>query len=183
MFLTACWEDLRLVPLAALPLQTVLVFEPCPSPMAVSYLQSLTLAEGWLVPREDLMALYETTHAIDGIDTPESPLCPRTEPLPCPDLRRTITQLQMLCSSAARGSTSDMLQGTREAEGHARRSGRPISAESNATRLPSTEHHLWRRMSKHADLLSFVNSNLCRPPSRTPEVMPSRGAHLSAVAD
>ncbi|KAL4081871.1 hypothetical protein V8B97DRAFT_1862947 [Scleroderma yunnanense] len=164
-------NDLRLVPLAILPLQTVLVFEPCPSTVAVSYLESLTLTEGWLIPREHLMALYETTHTIEGIDMPESPLCPRTEPLPCPDLRRTITQLQMLYSSAARGSASDMLQGTREAGGHVRRSGRTISAESNATRLPSTEYQRWRRMSQHADLLSFVNSNLCRSPLRTPEAL------------
>ncbi|KAI6164868.1 hypothetical protein EDD17DRAFT_1473696 [Pisolithus thermaeus] len=165
-------NDLRLVPTESLPLQAILVFESCPSPVAVSYLQSVMLAIGCPVPRERLMALYETTPTIDGI---EPPLYPRTEPLPSPDLRRTITQLQMLCSSVARGSTSDMLQGAREAAGHVRRSGRPISVEFNATRLPSTECERWRRMSKHADVLSFVNSNLCRAPLHTPEVMFSRG--------
>lgn len=161
-------NDLRLVPIESLPLQAILVFESCPSPVAVSYLQSVMLAQGCPVPRERLMALYETTPTIDGI---EPPLYPRTEPLPSPDLRRTITQLQMLCSSVARGSTSDMLQGAREAAGHVRRSGRPISVESNATRLPSTECERWRRMSKHADVLSFVNSNLCRAPLHTPEAL------------
>ncbi|KAI6003993.1 hypothetical protein EDD15DRAFT_2155800 [Pisolithus albus] len=161
-------NDLRLVPTESLPLQAILVFESCPSPVAVSYLQSVMLAQGCPVPRERLMALYETTPTIDGI---EPPLYPRTEPLPSPDLRRTITQLQMLCSSVARGSTSDMLQGAREAAGHVRRSGRPISVESNATRLPSTECEQWRRMSKHADVLSFVNSNLCRAPLHTPEAL------------
>lgn len=164
-------NDLRLVPITSLPLQTILVFESCPSPLAVSYLQSVMVAQGCPVPRERLMALYETTPTIDGIDVPEPPLYPRTEPLPSPDLRRTITQLQMLCLSAARGSASNMLQGTREAGGHVRRSGRPISVESNATRLPSTECERWRRMSKHADLLSFVNSNLCRAPLHTPEAL------------
>lgn len=161
-------NDLRLVPTESLPLQAILVFESCPSPVAVSYLQSVMLAIGCPVPRERLMALYETTPTIDGI---EPPLYPRTEPLPSPDLRRTITQLQMLCSSVARGSTSDMLQGAREAAGHVRRSGRPISVEFNATRLPSTECERWRRMSKHADVLSFVNSNLCRAPLHTPEAL------------
>ncbi|KAG6332601.1 hypothetical protein ID866_6492 [Astraeus odoratus] len=170
-------NDLRLVPVGSLPLQTILVFEPCPSPVAVSYLQSVTLTEGCLVPRERLMELYETTHVVDGIDMPESPLYPRTEPLPLPDLRRAITQLQMLCSSMARGSTSDMLQGTREAGGHVRRSAHTISAESNATRLPSaTEWQRWRRMGKHADLLSFVNSNLCRSPLHTPEALSFTGS-------
>ncbi|KAI6047181.1 hypothetical protein EDC04DRAFT_2556550 [Pisolithus marmoratus] len=161
-------NDLRLIPIESLPLQTILVFESCPSPVAVSYLQSVMVAQGCPVPRERLMALYETTATIDGI---EPPLYSRTEPLPSPDLRRTITQLQMLCLSAARGSTSDMLQGTREAAGHVRRSGRPISVESIATRLPSTECKRWRRMSKHADLLSFVDSNLCRAPLHTPEAL------------
>ncbi|KAF9221971.1 hypothetical protein BS17DRAFT_796785 [Gyrodon lividus] len=165
-------NDLRLVPLADLPLQKILVFEPCPSPVAATFLQCLSLTEGCLIPREDLMVLYETTHVIDGLDIPDAPLYPRTEPLPLPDLRRSITQLQMLCAGAARGSaSSEMLQGD-EAAGHVRRSARTISAQSSASLLPSTiECEWWRKMSTQADLLSHVNAQLCRSPLHTPEAI------------
>ncbi|KIK91063.1 hypothetical protein PAXRUDRAFT_831154 [Paxillus rubicundulus Ve08.2h10] len=162
-------NDPRLVPLADLPLQTILVFEPCPSLVVATFLQCLSLTEGCLIPREDLMVLYETTHAIDGLDIPDAPLLPRTEPLPLPDLRRSITQLQMLCAGAVRGSASEMLQGD-EAAGHVRRSARPISARSSAALLSSTiKCEGWRKMSTHADLLSHVNAQLCRSPLHTPE--------------
>ncbi|KIJ20024.1 hypothetical protein PAXINDRAFT_96309, partial [Paxillus involutus ATCC 200175] len=65
-------NDPRLVPLADLPLQTILVFEPCPSPVVATFLQCLSLTEGCLIPREDLMVLYETTHAIHGLDIPDA---------------------------------------------------------------------------------------------------------------
>ncbi|KIJ70558.1 hypothetical protein HYDPIDRAFT_78089 [Hydnomerulius pinastri MD-312] len=165
-------NDPRLVPITDLPLQTILVFEPCPSPVAATFLQCLSLTESCLIPREDLMELYETTHTIDGLDIPEAPLYPRTEPLPLPDLRRSITQLQMACAGAARGSTSEMLQGAREAAGHVRRSARPISAQSSVPSSPSTLECMgWRQMSAHADLLSYVNGQLCRPPLHTPEAL------------
>ncbi|KAF9247050.1 hypothetical protein BU15DRAFT_38841 [Melanogaster broomeanus] len=164
-------NDLRLVPLSDLPLQTVLVFEPCPSPVAATFLQCLSLTESCLVPREDLMVLYETTHAVDGLDIPDAPLYPRTEPLPLPDLRWSITQLQMLCASAACGSASEMLQGD-EAAGHVRRSARAISAESSASVLAPTVDCEWlRRMSSHSDLLSHVDAQLCRSPLHTPEAL------------
>lgn len=138
--------------------------------MAARFLQCLSLSEGCLVPHEDLMGLYETTHWIDGVDIPDGPLYPRTEPLPLPDLRRSITQLQMLCAGARHGSTSGMHQGD-EAEGHVRRSARPISAECRVTPLGSTvEKEWWRQMRSESELMSHVDAELCRSPMATREV-------------
>lgn len=64
--------DLSLVPTADLPLQTTLIFQTCPAPVAVSYLQTLCCAEGFIVQRDVLRTLYEAA----------------------PDLRRVMQQLQ-----------------------------------------------------------------------------------------
>lgn len=139
--------------------------------MAATFLQCLSVTEGCLVPHEDLVVLYESTHSIDGLDIPDAPLYPRTEPLPLPDLRRSITQLQILCAGARQGSTSGMHQGD-EAEGHVRRSGRTISAESRvATPVRSRmASEWWQKMSSHSELMSHVDAQLCRSPMATREV-------------
>ena len=155
--------DAGLVPVGELPLQKVLVFEPCASPVAATFLQCVSLAEGCLVPHEDLVVLYESTHAIDGLDTPDAPLYPRTEPLPLPDLRRCITQLQILCAGTRQGSASEKHQGD-EAGGHARRSARAISAGSR------DESEWWWQMKRESELMSHVDAELCRTGVGTREV-------------
>ncbi|KAJ6613441.1 hypothetical protein B0H10DRAFT_1666509, partial [Mycena sp. CBHHK59/15] len=45
-------NDLSLIPVSELPLQTILYFEPCPAAAAVSYLQGLCCAEGYIVDRD-----------------------------------------------------------------------------------------------------------------------------------
>ncbi|KAH7887737.1 hypothetical protein F5I97DRAFT_1806207 [Phlebopus sp. FC_14] len=149
-------NDARLVPLGDLPLQTILVFEPCPTPLAVTFLQCLSLREGCVIPREDLEVLYESTHTLDQLDAPDAPLYPRTEPIPVRDLRRSISQLQMVCTSAARGSRTTILQGVHEAGRQDRR---------------SKECKWWRQMSNKADVESYVNSHLCRPVLWTAEAL------------
>jgi hypothetical protein len=138
--------------------------------VAATFLQCLSLTEGCLVPHEDLMVLYEATHSIDGLDIPDAPLYPRSEPVPLPDLRRAITQLQILCAGARHGSASEMHQGD-EAEGHVRRSARPISAESRVMPVGSiVENEWWRKMKRHSELMSHVDAELCRSPMGTGEV-------------
>src|SRR3984957_606387 len=48
-----------LIPMDDLPLQTKLVFEACPVPLGVSYLQGVCFAEDYLMKREDLFGIYE----------------------------------------------------------------------------------------------------------------------------
>ncbi|KAF8450720.1 hypothetical protein L210DRAFT_976407 [Boletus edulis BED1] len=159
-------NDPGLVPVGDLPLQDMLVFEPCPSTVAATFLQCVSLAEGCLIPHEDLMVLYESRDAMYGIDIPDRGKYPGTERVPLPDLRRSITQLQMLCVGARHGSGSEMHQGE-EAEGHVRGSGGPISVESRAT----VEREWWRKMNRHSELMSHVDAELCRTTPDTTEVV------------
>ncbi|KAG6378546.1 hypothetical protein JVT61DRAFT_12811 [Boletus reticuloceps] len=164
-------NDPGLVPVGDLPLQNMLVFEPCPSTVAATFLQCVSLAEGCLVPHEDLMVLYESRDAKYGIDMPDRGMYPGTERVPLPDLRRSITQLQMLCVGARHGSGSEMHQGD-EAEGHVRGSGGPISVESRATtRTDTVEREWWRKMNRHSELMSHVDAELCRTTPDTKEVV------------
>lgn len=72
------------MPISDLPVQNVLVFEPCPTAIAASYLQAVCCNEGWQVDREILIRLYEMPYETTS-DTPQD----------APDLRRTMHRLQL----------------------------------------------------------------------------------------
>lgn len=80
--------DSSLVPLADLPLQTTLVFEPPPSAIAASYFQAICQIEGILIRHDSLEMLYEG-------ESLRSPLGSSQYPTGRHDLRRTINQLQL----------------------------------------------------------------------------------------
>lgn len=88
--------DISLVPTLDLPLQTILTFQACPAPVATSYLQGLCSAEGYLVERDSLLELYDSTCECTDIPISSSALL---EDFPVPDLRRTINCLQLRCST------------------------------------------------------------------------------------
>ncbi|KAG1754043.1 uncharacterized protein EDB91DRAFT_1043911, partial [Suillus paluster] len=153
-------NDIKLVPTTDLPLQSVLRFQPCPSGPAVTFLQCLCLTEGCAVPREKLIQLYETTYTTQSMDLPDAPLNPRTEPLPSPDLRRSITQLQLICTDATHEAEIPQ-----EAQGAAEY--RPflpltISAETSADVSETSTEELWRWASTYTDCVSYTDSYLCR---------------------
>ncbi|KAJ7068278.1 P-loop containing nucleoside triphosphate hydrolase protein [Mycena amicta] len=54
-------NDISLVPVDDLPLQTTLRFESCPSDVAASYLQALCCTAGYVVDRDALLGLYGDT--------------------------------------------------------------------------------------------------------------------------
>ncbi|KAF8222174.1 hypothetical protein L208DRAFT_1462170 [Tricholoma matsutake] len=89
-------NDISLVPTLDLPLQTILTFQACPAPVATSYLQGLCSAEGYLVERDSLLELYDSTCECTDIPISSSALL---EDFPVPDLRRTINCLQLRCST------------------------------------------------------------------------------------
>lgn len=130
--------DAGLVPVGELPLQSILVFEPCPSRIAASFLQALSLTEGKHVPHEDLMRLYERTQCVDGVDTADAP---RTGPLPLPDLRRSIMELQILCADTSEGDAEEEARNDR-------RSGRAISADE------------WVEMKRASEVMSHVDAQV-----------------------
>lgn len=93
--------DPSLVPSDNLPLQTILTFSPCPSDLATSYLECLTLTEGYAASREHIKSLYESNHSSDEFDTSDG-LVRSSVFAPCaPDLRRAINSLQFLCQGSA----------------------------------------------------------------------------------
>ena len=76
--------DVSLVPVHDLPLQAVLEFKPCPTDAAVSYLQNLCSAEGYIVESDNLSQLYTGSGPGEALQS-------------APDLRRTIHALQVIC--------------------------------------------------------------------------------------
>ncbi|KAH7929451.1 P-loop containing nucleoside triphosphate hydrolase protein [Leucogyrophana mollusca] len=166
-------NDIRLVPLADLPLQATLAFEPCPSPEAVSYLQGLCFAEGCPVPRESLASLYDMTYPTEALDIPDAPPNPRTERLPLADLRRTITQLQLMCSLGADAPKQRMPHGDHEVGMRGRPPSPVISVQTSAYLAEGSqeEKERWLWFARHTDLVSSTDSHLCRAPQDTPEAL------------
>ncbi|KAG2141705.1 uncharacterized protein EDB93DRAFT_1089065 [Suillus bovinus] len=155
-------NDITLVPVADLPLQSVLTFQPCPSEPAVTFLQCLCVTQGYAIPRYKLIQLYETTHIVQSMDLPDAPLNPRTEPLPPPDLRRSITQLQLICTDATHEANVPQ-----EAQGAAENFPSlpmTISAQSGADVSETSTEELWRWASTYTDCVSYTDSYLCRGP-------------------
>ncbi|KAF9568897.1 P-loop containing nucleoside triphosphate hydrolase protein [Agrocybe pediades] len=102
-------NDISLVPISELPLQSIIYFEPCPVEVATSYLEALCLAEGYAVERKAVSRLYMYPDCDSGLNDPR------------PDLRRTINSLQVICStncspqhrSEPIGSSSTLQQNSR----------------------------------------------------------------------
>jgi DNA polymerase III delta prime subunit len=155
-------NDIKLVPVADLPLQSVLTFQPCPSEPAVTFLQCLCVTQGYAIPRDKLIQLYETTYIVQSMDLPDAPLNPRTEPPPLPDLRRSITQLQLICADATHEAKVPQ-----EAQGAAENFPSlpmTISAKSSADVSETTTEELWRWATIYTDCVSYTDSYLCRAP-------------------
>ncbi|KAG1820180.1 uncharacterized protein BJ212DRAFT_1338471 [Suillus subaureus] len=155
-------NDIKLVPVADLPLQSVLTFQPCPSEPAVTFLQCLCVTQGYAIPRDKLIQLYETTYIVQSMDLPDAPLNPRTEPPPPPDLRRSITQLQLICTDATHEAKVPQ-----EAQGAAENFPSlpmTISAQSSADVSETSTEELWRWASTYTDCVSYTDSYLCRAP-------------------
>ncbi|KAH9892825.1 hypothetical protein C8Q73DRAFT_791823 [Cubamyces lactineus] len=88
-------NDMSVVPLDILPLQTVLHFSPCPTPIAASYLQALGSVEGRPLERGVAERLYENKRTPDDYAQFDAVVHPIFVPQPTADLRRAINQLQL----------------------------------------------------------------------------------------
>ncbi|CDO69309.1 hypothetical protein BN946_scf184976.g28 [Trametes cinnabarina] len=88
-------NDMTLVPLEDLPLQTTLHFYPCPVSLATSYLYALCAAEGRPVDRDVIARMYEAGSNCTNNRPADSSVHPESVQQSPPDLRRTINQLQL----------------------------------------------------------------------------------------
>jgi hypothetical protein len=86
-------SDPERVPLAQLPLQAILQFEPPASHLAIPYLEAIAEHEG--LTHRDIPAVVEqcTTNRLELLDRPLPPN--GHEPMPVFDLRRAIQQMQL----------------------------------------------------------------------------------------
>jgi hypothetical protein len=153
--------------MSELPLQTLLWFFPCPAPLATSYLQSLALAEGYLIDRGAVEKLYASTYAACPADIPDVPLHPFSSPLPVPDLRRAIHNLQLRCyrgETGEKGKEPMSLEGLNTA---------PPGQLFVGTVAQTDDIQAFRRLyrtQKHTDTRSFVDAYLLRRPQDVMEV-------------
>lgn len=99
------FADISLVPIDDLPLQSVIQFTPCPADVATSYLQALCSAEGYTINRDVISQLYEGQLI-------SAPKLQRISPSRAPDLRRTINELEIRCSTHS-GSHVQLTGGSR----------------------------------------------------------------------
>ncbi|KAI0702979.1 hypothetical protein C8T65DRAFT_741459 [Cerioporus squamosus] len=150
-------NDISLVPLNDLPLQTVLHFTACPASLATSYLQLLCLAEGHSSDPVSLRVLYKSSHPDARLECRQDQLLhPQYIPPAQPDLRRSLTQLQL---GAATSAPSDIPN--------------PCSADN-----PSPE--TFKRMVKAVETRSFVDSGLRRPSSEVLRDLMANGSSPSS---
>lgn len=96
-------NDVSLIPVNDLPLQEILAFTPCPTPLAASYLRCLSVVERQPVPRGVLSRLYERVD-----DAEQHKVLSKTPPtVRTPDLRGAILQLQFGVVGHPEGSKGD----------------------------------------------------------------------------
>ena len=111
-------------------MQTCLLFQSCPPPLAVSFLQSVCLAEGYLVSPKQLEAMYMTTYEPLSSDEPDEPSTPfPSQPRPRPDLRRALNDLQFWCQRGVSPGGDELI----------REKSRPFTEVSNITTSSWTE--------------------------------------------
>ncbi|KAI0675018.1 hypothetical protein C8Q78DRAFT_514028 [Trametes maxima] len=151
-------NDVSLVPLGDLPLQTTLFFTPCPTPLASSYLQALCLAENHSTSREKLGALYENPGGFSEGHAADLALHPEYTQLPGPDLRRTINQLQV-----GRAPGAEPVSET------------PARIEQNDQSLEALA-----RLAKRISLGSYLDARLRRPREEVLRDLLSNSASPSA---
>lgn len=135
-------SDISLVPVMDLPLQDILNFQLCSTPVATSFLQALCCAEGYLLERNALSRFYENAGSLE-IDL---------------DLRRAIHNLQLWCPANEKGARAaiddEKIEDALPWDWH--------SSDGSTHSIGGTEAY-------HAELVSFVDCYLLRKNPDTPK--------------
>ncbi|KZT24483.1 hypothetical protein NEOLEDRAFT_1179169 [Neolentinus lepideus HHB14362 ss-1] len=185
-------NDVSLVPLQDLPLQEVLTFAPAPPTIAASYLQSLCFAEGFRIDRQILTELYESPQGRDTGAPPGSADWSQNEDIQVmPDLRSAINQLQFFFS--AKGALQEPWS---EGIGEPRAFADPdihvaISRERSSSTSDAVDDgpanssdakaqlELLKGLAHHAEMASFLDSDLGRKAWQTPQALLERECRSS----
>ncbi|KIM25593.1 hypothetical protein M408DRAFT_315238 [Serendipita vermifera MAFF 305830] len=105
-------NDVDLIPVSDIPLQTILEFKPCEVELATSYLQAISLAEGYPIARNVARDIY-TDRAVYfpmEVDVPDQPMLPVPSqgPIVQFDLKRAINHTQFsLITAPVHAETSE----------------------------------------------------------------------------
>ncbi|KAJ3510991.1 hypothetical protein NLJ89_g4360 [Agrocybe chaxingu] len=143
-------NDISLVPLQDLPLQTVLWFTSCPPDVAVSYLQALCSAEGHLIDRITLSQLRRDLQPVSS-DLSEGCSYDGLEP----DLRRTINALQV-ASPSMNGGVPEI--GQEGAEPNSTRD----RGEDDFTQPLRDVNETPRPSMRHSELMSYLDGDFAQ---------------------
>jgi hypothetical protein len=161
--------DCSLIPLEDLPLQDILYFEPCSTPLAVAYLGRLCSEEGHAVDTRQLTEIYERPYDMFALDIINEPLNPLAAPFPFRDLRRAIHQLQFLCTNKPE-LYHDHDPGWIRAEGLADWSRGSLLRKRLSNVSVEQQCRTLRTLVMHMDTVSFADSSLVRSIRDQPEV-------------
>ncbi|KAF9259519.1 P-loop containing nucleoside triphosphate hydrolase protein [Marasmius fiardii PR-910] len=139
-------NDISLVPTADLPLQDIRQFEPCPVPVATSFLQALCCAEGYIADKNLLSTLCASNSDYHA-NTDEFRL----------DLRRAIQNLQLCCphSEGAKNVDIPIWERIPRKEVDLLDWTKPTVLSTGAAQGERTRRH-------HTELLSFSDCHLIR---------------------
>ncbi|GBE79448.1 P-loop containing nucleoside triphosphate hydrolase protein [Sparassis crispa] len=147
-------NDVSVIPLRTLPLQTTLVFAPCPEPLAMSYLRCLSFVEHHGLDRSSISLLYH------GVDASETRSGTRNHAR-YPDLRRSIHRLQF---GNTAGGTGDIEEHNLEKRAHLLpRPLIPSRCGAHANQEDVEQNlSLLRLLDRYKDTMSFVGCHLGR---------------------
>ncbi|KDQ64508.1 hypothetical protein JAAARDRAFT_118239 [Jaapia argillacea MUCL 33604] len=159
-----------------LPLQAILTFTPSPPSLAASYLQAISLREGFLVNRKTALSLFDSSREPAPPDYCDATCSRLARVSQTPDLRRAIHHLQFWHSA-------DSCDYTPSSQGRcASEANTPAEMEQghdalalgvagrDITQNPQKHLRSLHRLYQHIEAASFVDSNLCRRSLQTPEV-------------
>ncbi|KDR83737.1 hypothetical protein GALMADRAFT_219568 [Galerina marginata CBS 339.88] len=154
-------NDISLVPIADLPLQSIIRFAPCPVDVTTWYLQALCSAEGYTVNQDSIAELYGHL----PIEQELAGAFPSSDP-PAPDLRRTINALQVACSTLRdfHFQTSD-----RGGQGLSHNFGAKDAYDGALSTTGPVVRKQPRICMKKSDFLSYLDGNLVQ--NRTGRLM------------
>jgi hypothetical protein len=145
-----------------LPLQAVLEYKPCPTPLTATYLQALSHAEG-RVPHADLVTnLYTSTASTIPHVLPDTPLHPHTQYPRTLDLRAAINLLES-------GLDPISLMGRHNHEHESCLSWGTVSSCST-TLEPRQELNQLHQLQRHTDNISYADAYVTRSDDTAEEV-------------
>jgi hypothetical protein len=160
--LTYDFIDSSLVPVEDLPLQAILEYKSCPSPLASTYLHALSCAEGRSIQPTLMNNLYPATISPIPTGVLDTPLHPHTQYSSSPDLRLAINTLES-------GVSILSWVGDRDQRVLSRSWGNTVPSHHSATDGQQDLDRL-KQLHRHTDSISYADVFVLRSDNASEEV-------------